>query len=356
MPTVPASGFQVARPTIAVAGQDNAVLAERLFMLEIMETSAGLSRCEASFYNWGNTGGSLGFPYFDRKLLEFGKVFVVKFGANQVFEGRISAIEGVFPTGLPPRITVLVEDRLQDLRMTRRTRSFENMTDSAVVKRVAGDHSLTPDVNVTDSNHKVLAQINQSDLAFLRELALGLDAQVWVEGTSLKFKTSTSRGTTPLELQYGDRLREFTVLADLAQQRSSLTVSGWDVASKRELKFEASASAIASELQNDEAGGAILTRAFAKRQETIVHSVPRSSDEAKHMAESAYRLMARRFVTGRGVSEPDERIRVGAKLTLKGLGAMFSGSYRVSEVHHLFDASKGLRSEFLVERSGLTRA
>ena len=356
MPTLPASGFQVARPTINLAGQDNAVLAERLYSLEVVETSSGLYRCEASFYNWGNLEGNLGFPYFDRKLLEFGKVFKVKFATDQVFEGRISALEGVFPAGLPPRITVLVEDRLQALRMTRRTRSFENMTDADVVRKIASDHSLTPDVGVTGASHKVLVQVNQSDLAFLRERARALDAEVWVEGTNLKFKNATARGSSPVELQYADQLREFTVLADLAQQCSSLSVTGWDVSGKREIKSEASANAIQSELQNLDGGSAILDSRLGSRKETLAHGVPLSSDDAKSMAESAYKLMARRFVTGRGISSPDERIKVGAKLELKGLGQIFSGPYRVTEVHHVFDASAGLRTEFLVERPGLARA
>jgi uncharacterized protein len=65
--------------------------------------------------------------------------------------------------------------------------------------------------------------------------------------------------------------------------------------------------------------------------------------------------MARRFLVGRGVAEPDERIRVGARLELTGLGAIFNGTYRVCEVHHVFDVAHGLRSEFTAERPGLGR-
>ena len=94
--------------------------------MEIVETIEGLYRCEAEFINWGAgaSATSPDFLYFDRALLEYGKSFTVKLDDTVLFDGRIMALEGNFPEGAPPLITVLAEDRFQDLRMTRRTRSF----------------------------------------------------------------------------------------------------------------------------------------------------------------------------------------------------------------------------------------
>src|SRR5258705_8493580 len=44
---------------------------------------------------------------------------------DTLFEGRIMALEGQFPEGRQPQLVVLAEDRFQDLRMTRRTRTFK---------------------------------------------------------------------------------------------------------------------------------------------------------------------------------------------------------------------------------------
>src|SRR5947207_2803628 len=106
---------------------DRRELSDGLLGLSIVETTDGLYRCEAMFGNWGVTSGSaggsrIGWVYFDRQILDFGKTFKVSYGEDLLFEGRIMALEALFPeTGLRS-VTVLAEDRFQDLRMTRRTR------------------------------------------------------------------------------------------------------------------------------------------------------------------------------------------------------------------------------------------
>src|SRR5262245_17040808 len=123
MPDGTSSGVFSARPVFEVGGQDNPDLAAGLLALLVVETAGGLYRCEALFGNWGASG----FRYFDRRTLDFGKTFQVKLGSDKLFDGRITALEARFPEGGPPQINVLAEDRLQDLRMTRRTRTFADM-------------------------------------------------------------------------------------------------------------------------------------------------------------------------------------------------------------------------------------
>ena len=83
---------------------------------------------------------------------------------------------------------------------------------------------------------------------------------------------------------------------------------------------------------------------------------PMGSQEAQSRAEGLFRQMARRFVVGRGTAQTDAKLRVGARVELTGLGPMFSGKYHLAEVKHLFDAERGLRTEFVAERAGLGRA
>src|SRR5688572_1816132 len=125
-----------ALPTINVAGQDKAELASQLLELDVREDALGLYRCEAEFGNWGAVNGKIGFRYFDRALLDFGKVFKIKLGSTTLFDGRIMGLQALFPEGAPPRIRVLADDKLQDLRMTRRTRTFADMSDSSVMQSI----------------------------------------------------------------------------------------------------------------------------------------------------------------------------------------------------------------------------
>jgi uncharacterized protein len=347
-----------ARPTILVGGKHNAALKLALLGLVIKETVQGLYRCEAVFSNWDNGD----YLYFDRRTLDFGATFEVQLRKEILFSGRIMALEGIFAER-PPEIVVLAEDSLQDLRMTRRTRTFLNMTDSDVFNTIAKEHGLTKDIRFSGDQHRqTLAQLNQSDLAFLRERARAIDAEVWVAtGDDGRSKLSACARTdriksAPYKMGYRNELREFSVLADLAGQRTSVVASGWDVASKKTVLHEADESIVKSELSDGESGASILLSKFGVRKETLVHTLPTDSSEAEQHAKAYFKMSARRFVSGFGVASCDARLRVGATVDLQNLGPLFSGAYYLSEVTHRFDGTHGLRTEFVAERPGLSAA
>lgn len=344
---------KVSRPTFNIGGKDEATLSAGLIELLIVETTQGLYRCEATFGNWGPKNGSTDFIYFDRRMLDFGKTFQVKIGTNTIFDGRVTALEAQFPEGAPPQICVLAEDRFQDLRMTRRTRSFSNVSDSAVFNQIATDHGLTANVSVGGPTYPHLAQVNQSDLAFLRERARTIDAELWMDGKNLNVKSHTQRTGAPTKLNYGKDLREFFVLADLANQRTAVNANGWDVVGKAALTFQATDSVLGSELNGDTSGASILQQAFGARKEALAHTVPLNSQEAQSAAETYFKVSARRFLTARGTAETDGKFRAGVSVDLQGLGPLFSGKYYVCEIKHLFDGMMGLRTEFRAERPGI---
>lgn len=353
MPQEPTKGLVSSRPAIHVGGEEVPRLKVDLNNLSITEDISGLYRCEASFNNLGDVNKTSDYLYFDRRILDFGKSLEIKRDDNTLFNGRIMAIEANYPAGQASEIGVLAEDRFQDLRMTRRTRTFEDVSDADVFNQIANDHGLSPSVNVDGPTYKVLAQVNQSDLAFMRERARAIDAEVWMTGSTLNVKTRSNRNGGTLTLTRGSDLREFKVLADLASQRTSVTVNGWDVSSKAGLQFEATESAISPELNGDRSGVSILQSAVGARKEAVAHTVPLNSQEAQAVAESFFKMSARQFVVGSGVAETSSSLRVGATVDLRNLGPLFNGKYYVTEVVHLFDSVKGLRTEFCAERPGI---
>jgi hypothetical protein len=319
--------IRATRPIISLNGERKPVLTNGLLSMLIEETTQGLYRCETVFGNWGAVNNTIGYLYFDRQTLDFGKTIKVQVGTDRIFEGRLMAIEGQFGEGRAPAINVLAEDRFQDLRMTRRTRTFENVTDSDVITQIAGEHGLTPSDDVTGPQYKVLAQVNQSDLSFLRDRARAIDAELWIEGSTLNAKSRQNRNSGTVQLTYGAGLREFSVLADLAGQRTSVIASGWDVSSKSVLTHEATDSIVSGELNGDQSGPSALRSAIGERRESIAHTIPLSSREVEARAEAYFKMAARRFVVGRGIAETGSKLRVGAFVDLRGLGPLFSGKY-----------------------------
>ena len=347
------STLQSARPEFSIDGSAKPDLSEDLLSLEVLEDTEGLYRFEATFSNWGDNNHKIDFRYFGRDVLEFGKTIEVKAGTQTLFQGRITALEAHFLEGRPPEITVLAEDRFQDLRMTRRTRTFPDASDADVIRTIASDHGLQADVNVDGPVHKVLAQTNQSDLAFLRERARAVDAELWMDGRTLLARQHTSRSTATLTLTYGNELRTFTAAADLARQCTAVSVSGWDVSAKSAIALEANEAAVRPELNGFDSGSSILQQKFGARKQSFAHTVPLSSGEAQKEAEAVYRRLARRFVTGVAVAQTTPGLRVGAFVDVQNVGPLFGGKYYVCESRHLFDGRAGLRTRMMLERPGL---
>lgn len=339
-----------ARPTLEIGGERRTILESALLSMELGAAVDSIAHAELSFGNWGGSE-SPGFQHFDRKILDFGKDLVVKLGDEIMFEGRIGAIVADFPDGGPPTIGVLADDRLQDLRMTRRSRSFVDKSLADIVRQIAGEHGLTADVSLSGPATKLVAQVNQSDLALLLDLARREDAQIWVEGK--KLRAAATRPTDKVDLRWAGSLREFHVEADLAHQRTALVAGGWDVGGKSAATHKAEDSAISSEVGSLDGGAKILAGAFAARVDTLAHGVARDSQEAKAIAEAGFRQLARRFVSGRGLAETRPGLRVGATLALSGLGKLFDGDYRATSVTHMFDLKDGQRTAFACERPGL---
>jgi phage protein D len=347
------------RPSVVIEGQIASDLAAALMTLEIRERIDGLAQAQLAFGNWGTRDGAPGYTLFGRDRLEFGKKLEVKLGDALLFAGRVMALQARFPKAGAgeAELVVQADDQLQDLRMKRRSRSFDQASLADAAQRIASDHGLTAAVDADSPTLPLLAQVNQSDLAFLREQARRCEAEVWLDGTTLHLAARTRRGGTALSLDYGGKLMSFDVRADLALQRTELSVAGWSVADKQAVKETANAdSVLGSETSDGEAGAALLQSKIGARPDTVAHLQPGSADEARQLAEAWLRQISRRFVVGYGLAQPDARLRCGASVDLTGLGPLFSGKYSLAEVTHRFDMAEGLRTEFVAERPWIGRA
>jgi Bacteriophage probable baseplate hub protein len=348
----------VSTPVLAVAGATNDEAAGNLVSLTVEETIVGMCWCELRLANHGYRNGAQDYLYLNRDVFDFGTEIAVTLGpredSRQVFGGKVSAVQAYYPSSEQAQVLVFAEDGLQELRLTRRTRTFEDSSTADIAEKLAGEHGLTAAVDLDGPTRKVTAQVNQSDLAFLRWLARRDDGEVWLDGSALHVSRRPDRDGGSVELTYGGDLLTFSVRADLADQCTEVGVAGWDVAAKDAILETADSGDLGSELASgDTSGSDALRKAFGDRTEHIVRGTPLTSDDARAIARAAYLERARRFVCGTGVTAGTAALRVGSRVTLSGLGAMFNGGYYVSRVRHMFDLALGYRTEFDVERAGI---
>jgi len=359
MPLSPQALQSATTPEIRVEGQARAELARDLVRLSISDDGHGLRHLAASFIATGPRAGQAQeqLNWLDGEVLDFGRAVVVALGPStarqDLFSGKVSALELNLDQGRAPEVDCLAEDRLMDLRMTRRMRTYESVSDADLLQRIASEHGLSAAADVEGPTWPMVQQWNQSDLAFLRERARRLAADLWLEDGTLHMATRDRRGgAAAVTLIQGRNLRQVRLRADLAHQRSAVLVSGFDDAADDKIDEEAGHSDIAAEAQGHTHGAQVLERAFGTRTSYRVQDVPLSGEQARALAKAALLSRARRFVSASGVADGDTAIHVGGLLRLERVSPLFEGEgYYVTRTRHEFDLTQGYLTHFEAERA-----
>jgi phage protein D len=346
-----------AGPIFEIEDEANGELARDILRLEVEETTTGLKTLSARFVAQGppKGGGDQQLLYLDGSAIDFGKKVSIVLGAapaaHTVFTGWISAIEADFKEGGSPEVVLFAEDKLMKLRMTRRMKTYENVSDADIASAIAGEHGLTPEVDADGPTYDVVQQWNMSDLAFLRERARKIQAEVWVEDETLYFKARGKRTATELTLIQGNQLLAVRVRADLAHQRTRVKISGYDAGQRDRIEEEATEDAIQAEVSGGLTGPATLQRAFGERVSYRVRETPLKSTEASDWVRAEMLRRARSFVTVSGTTRGSADMVVASKLTLQRTGRPFEGAgYYVTRVCHTYDLENGFRTHFEAER------
>lgn len=348
-------------PVFKIDDAVNGDLARDLAYLEVEETTEGLKTLRARFGNLGpRPGGDRDeeLLYLDGQVLDFGKKIEVSIGpgdaARTIFTGYVSALEARFAVGSEPQLVAFAEDRFMKLRSTRRSRSYERMSDADAARAIAGEHGLSADVDADGPTYDVVQQLNQSDLAFLRDRARLVQADVWIEDDRLCFKTRGRRSGTELTLAQDDELLSVQIRADLAHQRTKVRVTGYDAQARDAIDEEATGDVVSAEITGGRTGPAVLERAFGERASTRSREVPLTGDEARQWARAEMLRRGRAFVHALGTTHGSPSMVVGSRLSLEGVGAPFTGGgYYVTRICHTYDHENGHRTTFEAERATL---
>lgn len=347
-----------AAPVVSVDGQVAGELARDLVRLEVEERTDGLRTLQLRLLAWGPRADS---PeeqllYLDGRLLDFGKRVRVSVGPGgedaTIFEGAITGIEASLDEAREPEVVIFAEDRLMDLRMTRRMRTYEEVSDEQIAEKIASDHGIGSSVAAPGPTYPLVQQWNLSDLAFLRERAARLQAEVWIQDSTLHFESRTNRSAPSLTLVQGNHLIAACVRADLAHQRTKVKVSGYDAESREAITEEAGADVLSAEAGSGLTGAAVLQRALGERVSYRVQDVPLVATEARDWAKAEMLRRGRSFVTIDGVTRGSPTLVVGGTVTLERVGPPFEGDgYRVIEMRHTYDLTNGYRTHFRAERA-----
>jgi Bacteriophage probable baseplate hub protein len=361
MPETPVTSSAVysAVPTIKVDGQLNDKLTQQLLGLKMCEHEGGMSSLELRLSNFGSFPQGLGNNVFEGgAVVKLGAQLTVYSGLvtspTEIFRGKITALEAVFPNAGPPELLALAEDALQAARMKRRTKTWTNTSLSAIISDIAGGLNLTPVTNGLDATIGDEQQFNESDLHFLRRLLARYDADLQVVAAELHATPRSQAQRNAVQLNMNGQLHEVRVLADLAHQASKVTATGWDYVQGKTISATSSTTSLGP--GSGQTGASWLSQALSSRSEQLAQYATLTQSDAQALVDAEFAQRSRRFVVARGVAEGNPALRVGTYLTLTGLGPRFSNTYYTTATIHRYDTEKGYATEFTAECAYLGNA
>jgi phage protein D len=265
---------------------------------------------------------------------------------GNVLKGEITGIETHFTSDSQAPLIVRGYDVSHRLHRGRYNRSFQNKTDTDIVKKIASEAGIATGTvdstggpygygDINGSNGYVF-QENQTNMEFLRSLAARNGFELFVQDGKLNFRKP--RKGDNLSLEWLKELHSFRVRVSSAEQVKSVEVRGWDY-SKKEAIVE-TANKTSNVFTKTKQGDAEKTsNSFQGRPSSptlvvVDHPVSQST-EAKTLAGALFAELGGEFVQADARSEGSPRIRPGKVVDLTNMG-QYSGTYYITETRHLF--------------------
>jgi len=344
------------RPLVEIDGQRFDKVDALLLAMDMREQEGGLCSLQLRLGNIASDAdGGAGFAFEDEREFQLGATIRVSAGdvsePQELFRGVITAIEAEFPEAGPPELLLLAEDTLQQARMTRRTRTWRDMSVADIVNDIAQELGLQAEVSGLNSPSGTWVQLNESDLAFLRRLLRQFDADLQVVEDRLEAAPISAVQRQVIEMELLQDLRSVRFVADLAHQVTAVTSAGWNPLTGQAVSGHSRGVNFGP--GRGRRGASLLQPALGERVEHVGHIPVTTDAEAQALADTVCDQRARGFVRAEGSASGHPGIRVGSHLHLRGASRRFENTYYVVSTHHRYDVHQGYLTDFTAESSAL---
>jgi uncharacterized protein involved in type VI secretion and phage assembly len=290
--------------------------------------------------------------------------------------GEVTSIEGIFE-----RRTFVTVVRGYDwahrLQRARRTRTFLNMTDSAIAEQVAQEAGLTVGrIDPSPIEHTHLGQCDQTDWDFLSQRARETGFETGMRDGMFYFRKASAiiEAGPPVELTFGQQLRAFRPRLTAGNLTPQVEVRVWDAAQATVVAARRPAATGSASLAGHDPAAVATAVSSSPAQEEAADDAaetetgeelgpeenlgPKPADDAyvvvdRPAATSAITAaatevaagladhIASTFAEAHGDAAGDPAIRAGAAVEVGGVPSPFAGTWLVTSARHVFAVGEG---------------
>jgi phage protein D len=266
---------------------------------------------------------------------------------TSIYKGEIVGLEPVYKGGEKSRILIRAMNKLHRLLRKRKSITFTDKTDQAILNQVVGDAGLSLEWKHEKSiTYKHVYQHNLTDLEFLRMRAARMGCHVWCVDTKVFCKQPDLQSGPIAELNVDQSsaegaLRVFAPRLNSSGVVKKVTVKGWNPETKELISGDASVQSSKLGSQTSVAGSGSLGN---EETFTVDHPIW-SKEEAMALAKARLQDASLSYITGEAEVTGNGKLDLGkvVKITANATGAddPFNGNYYIMGVTHRHLTSKG---------------
>ncbi|MFB2892897.1 VgrG-related protein [Aerosakkonemataceae cyanobacterium BLCC-F50] len=256
---------------------------------------------------------------------------------NNIIEAEITGIETFFSEKSQAPVIIKGYDVSHRLHRGRYNRSFQNMTDSDIVKKIIQEVGIKPGtIDASGVAHDYVFQENQTNMEFLRQRAARIGFELFVKDNKLNFRKPKGEADK-ITLKWLTDLHSFRIRVSSSEQVKSVEVRAWDYSQKRAVVSTKNQEQVITKTQNGK--GSDTSNKFKGQPPTpkmiLVDQPLFNPEEADTMAQALCNELGGQFIYADAKAEGNTQIRPGRVVQLQDMG-QHSGEYYVTETRHSY--------------------
>ncbi len=277
---------------------------------------------------------------------------------SPLFTGEVTALEGDYREAKAPTLVIRGYDQGHRLMHGRRSAVFRQQKYSDIAHQMATQLGL--DVGTIADSRTVFEyvfQAGQTAWEFLTDKAGEVGFQVGMTDGKFNFAPPPAaasgpdagdlNSTNPLQLVFGQELKEFHPRKTAANQVAKVSVLGWDPSTKTGLIAEEATTASGIQLSDTPPS---VVAAFGSPG-YVSGDKPRTTQAVVEAAAKSHAEQhGSAFAGATGIADGNPRLKAGASVNVSLVAAPFAGRYTLTHTRHVFD-KKGYRVH--LDMSGL---
>jgi len=270
---------------------------------------------------------------------------------EEVFAGDVVGINPQYRQNSDDLLIVKGKNALHRLVRAKKIFSFSEMTDTDIVKQIAGDAGLGDDIDDIGVQHVFTMQRNLTDYEYVGQIARKYNCKLYIKDNTLYMKHAADAEAGDVVLEWGKSLLEFNVTSDTTNIVTEVEVRGWDNEKGEAIVGTAAIADVRKPFDGDTIGGTIVNDNFGAAKMILIDENVIDQDSADALALEVLTGNSMNYITGTAKTEGNNKLKVGTIVELKELGTRFSGKYFVNSIEHVFNAGSGYVTYFNVSRN-----